>query len=113
MTPSLARRPDRACYQGRGEGASLPPANTGPAVRREAGWHLRPGPPRPGLVLFHAVPGGVPRTERPRSGWAPRRVSRRYPMPLNRRDGLDAVHLGVACRRREVVGALLPARPRL
>src|SRR5262249_14865748 len=53
-----------------------------------------------------------PRTERPRSGCAPRRAPRRYPMTLNRQDGL-AVHVGVAYRRRELAGAFLPGRPRV
>src|SRR5262245_6973950 len=60
MTFSLARCPNRAHYLVRGEGASLPPANTGPAVGREAGWHLRPGPSPQELVSFHAVFRGVP-----------------------------------------------------
>src|SRR5262249_5468010 len=43
----------------------------------------------------------------------PRRVSRRYPMTLNRQDGLGAVHAGVANRGREIAGAFLPGRPRV
>ena len=34
-------------------------------------------------------------------------------MTLNRQDGLDAVHVGVANRGREIAGAFLPGRPRV
>src|SRR5262249_9663886 len=113
MTFSLARCPNRAYYLVRGERTSLPPANTGPAGGREAGWNLRPGPSPQKLVLFHAVFRGVPRTQRPRPACAPRRVARRYAMTLTHQDGFHAGHVGVAYRRHEIVEAFLPGRPRV